>query len=145
MDENKDWMILQDVSETEYTVCPDDKLDELKGQQLSLGIITVLEFKEGIDAVKLNIGFRVIAGEKSGVISYGVSFVVELNGWAEMSHNEADIRVNPLVKKMIKFCYPFLGGALMKKTEGTKLAKLYLPVVDAEELMKRMIIEKSDN
>ncbi|MCQ2133997.1 MAG: hypothetical protein MJY88_03425 [Bacteroidales bacterium] len=144
MDENKDWMTLHNVTETEYSACPDDRLDELKGQQLRLGIITALEYKEGIDVVKLNIGFRVVAGEKTAVISYALSFIVELNGWADMSHNEADVRINPLIRRMVKFCYPFLGGALMKKTEDTKLAKMYLPVVDADELMKRMIIEKSD-
>lgn len=142
MEENKEWMTLLSVSEKEFKINPDVKLESANDTQLRLGIVCMLGYTDESDVVKLNLAFRVVLPDDKTLLSYGITFDMELKGWKDMSHKEADIRVNPVVRRMLKFCYPYLGGAMMGHTKGSKLEHFFLPMLDVQELMPMIIIRK---
>lgn len=142
MEENKEWMTLLNVTEKEFRINPDIKLDSVNGSQLRLGIVSMLGYKDDSDVVNFHMGFRIALPDNKTLLSYGITFDLELKGWKDMSHKEADIRVNPIVRRMMKFCYPYLGGAMMGHTKGSKLEHFFLPMLDVQELMPLLIIKK---
>lgn len=140
MEENKEWMTLLNVSEKEFKINPDVKLESTNDAQLRLGIVCMLGYTDVSDEVRLNLAFRVALPDDRTLLSYGITFDLELKGWKDMSHKEADIRVNPVVRRMLKFCYPYLCGAMMGHTKGSKLEHFFLPMLDVQELMPMIII-----
>lgn len=142
MDENKDLLTILEVNENDFVVNKEVDLAKLNGGQLRLGILSALGYIEGSNVVRMNVGFRVIYGEKDSLFSFSIACKAELNGWKEMSHKELDVRMNPAVEKLLSYCYAYLGGALKQHVEGTSLAKFYLPVIEAKELMPSLIVKE---
>ncbi len=142
MDENKELLTILEVNENDFVVNNEIDLAKLNGSQLRLGILSALGFIEGSNVVRMNVGFRVIYGEKESLFSFSIACKAELNGWKEMSHKELDVRMNPAVEKLLGYCYAYLGGALKRHVEGTDLTKFYLPVIEAKELMPNLIVKE---
>lgn len=145
MDENNELITILEVKENDFNINKNVDLSELNNDRLRLGIICALGYMEGTEELKMNIGFRVLYDEKQAVLlSYSIACCAKITGWKEMSHKEADVRLNPAVEKLVDYCYAYLGGALMKHTEATNLKKFYLPVLDAKEFMPFLIVKELD-
>lgn len=143
MDENKELITILEVKENEFNINKDVDQLGIKGNFLRLGIICALGYEEGKDQVRMNIGFRVLYDEKQVVLfSYSIACDVAIAGWKEMSHKELDVRMNPAVEKLVDYCYAFMGGAMMKHTEGTVLKRFYLPLLDVKEFMPHLIVKE---
>ena len=142
MDENKDLLTILEVNENDFVINKEVDLATLNGGQLRLGILSALGYMEGSNVVRMNVGFRVIYGEKESLFAFSIACKAELNGWKEMSHKELDVRMNPAVEKLLSYCYAYLGGALKQHVEGTGLEKFYLPVIEAKELMPNLIVKE---
>jgi len=142
MDENKELLTILEVNENDFVINNEVDLAKLNGSQLRLGILSALGYIEGSNVVRMNVGFRVIYGEKESLFSFSIACKAELNGWKEMSHKELDVRMNPAVEKLLGYCYAYLGGALKRHVEGTDLTKFYLPVIEAKELMPNLIVKE---
>jgi len=142
MEENNGQITILNVKELNFELNKDVDLEKLKGSRLKIGFLSGLGYKEDSDDIKFNVGFRVLYDENSPLITYGLSFDVELKGFSEMSHREADVRMNPVVERLLAYCYAFLGGAMMKHTDGTGLKRFYLPILKASEMMPLLVVEE---
>ena len=145
MEENNGQITILNVEELKFELNKNVDLEKLKGSRLRIGFLSGLGYKEGSDVVKFNVGFRVLYDEKSPLITYGLSFDAELKGFSEMSHREADVRMNPVVEQLLAYCYAFLGGAMMKHTDNTGLKRFYLPILKASEMMPLLVVEELKN
>lgn len=141
MDDNKELLTILEVSENEFNQISDVELAKLNGCQLQLGIISILGLAEDSDDVVMNVAIRVLTEGKQVLISFSISCKASILGWKEMSHKEADVRMNPAVEKLLGYCYAYLGGAMKNHVKGTKMEKFYLPVIEPKELMPHLVIQ----
>ncbi len=143
MDENKELITILEVKENEFNFNRNVNLSGIKSNSLRLGVVCALGYEEGKDQVRMNIGFRVLYDEKQAVLfSYSIACDAEISGWKEMSHKELDVRMNPVVEKLVDYFYAFMGGAMMRHTEETPLKKFYLPLLDVKEFMPHLIVKE---
>lgn len=142
MDENKDLLTVLEVKENDFVLNKEVDMATLNGSQLRLGILSALGYIEGSNVVRMNVGFRVVYGEKENLFAFSIACKAELNGWKEMSHKELDVRMNPAVERLLDYCYAYLGGAMKQHVEGTSLRNFYLPVIAAKELMPSLIVKE---
>lgn len=143
MDENKEMLTILEVKDSNFELNKDVDLSKLNGSKLRLGILCALGYQDGNDQVNMNVGFRVLYDEERKLLfSFSIACRAELNGWKEMSHKELDVRMNPVVEKLLDYCYAYLGGALKKHTEESGLNHFYLPVIDVKELMPHLIVKE---
>lgn len=143
MDDNKELLTILEVKDNNFVLNKDVDLSKLNGCKLRLGILCLLGYQEGKDVVNMNVGFRVLYDEEEKVLfTFSIACKAELNDWKNMSHKELDVRMNPVVEKLLDYCYAYLGGALKKHTEETGLNHFYLPVIDVKELMPHLIVKE---
>ena len=143
MDDNKEMLTILEVKENSFDMNKDVDQSKLNGSQLRLGIISALGYQEGDNQVRMNVGFRVLFEEEQKVLfTFSIACKAEVNGWKDMSHKELDVRMNPIVEKLLDYCYAYLGGALKKHTEEFGLQHFYLPVIDVKELMPHLIVKE---
>ena len=144
MDANIGKLILRNVEEHEFKIGDKANLEQLKGKPIKMGILSILKYKEGIENVQLTMGIRVDIDNDTPVFTYAVSFDISINGWNEMSHKEADIKMNLSVCRMLKYCYGYIGGLLLKHTTQSGLPHFYLPIFDVKDLLPALVIKNVD-
>lgn len=143
MDKKKELLTILEVKENDFVINKEVDLAQLNGSQLRLGVLCALGYQEDSNQVIINIGFHILLDEgKKVLLSFSIVCKADLNGWSEMSHKELDVRMNPAVEKLLSYCYAYLGGALKQHVEGTMLNNFYLPVIEAKELMPKLIVKE---
>jgi len=144
METNIGTLTLRNVEEHEFKLGENFNLEQLKGKPVNMGILSILEYKDGFDNVQLTLGVRVDVDKDTPVFTYAVSFDVSIEGWNDMSHKEADIKMNISICHMLKYCYGFIGGILLKHTTQSGLAHFYLPIFDVKDLLPALVVKKVD-
>lgn len=114
-------------------------------EQLQVGFKWVFQYKEELDAVALHVLVRYIEKESSQrIMDAGITVIAELSDWKHKSHKNEDIVGDIEISALISYATTFLSGYIYKGTEGTILNSSFLPLLDTNDILKELIIEKKE-
>ena len=97
--------------------------DDLK-KRLSIAFLFVLQYQKGNEASALHAVVR---------LSLDGSIIL---------HDDETVRKSDFAKKIIEYALPFINGIMFARVQDTKLKGLFLPVIDASDLVENIKVEE---
>lgn len=124
----------------------DRTLDFKKAMQqkeigLGVGATLLLSDKKNIVGMLLSMGLNYKDGN---VLKYSVILTFHVDGWTDNVNldDEASLREQGVVGRMLDITVGFLRGSMFVHTKNSPLEGLTLPILSLEELQKKMKVEK---
>ena len=114
--------------------------DDLK-KRLSIAFLFVLQYQKGNEASALHAVVR-LSLDDSIILNGGATFIFKSKTWDEMSHDDETVRKSDFAKKIIEYALPFINGIMFARVKDTKLKGLFLPVIDASDLVDNIKVEE---
>lgn len=114
--------------------------DDLK-KRLSIAFLFVLQYQKGNEASALHAVVR-LSLDGSIILNGGATFIFKSKTWDEMSHDDETVRKSDFAKKIIEYALPFINGIMFARVQDTKLKGVFLPVIDASDLVENIKVEE---
>lgn len=114
--------------------------DELK-KRIQVAFLFVLQYQEGNSASALHSVVKFML-DGQAILEGGVTLIFQSKEWEELPHKEEDVKQSSFAKELIAYSYPFMSGIQFSQIKGTKLEGMFLPIIDASELVKDLHVEE---
>ena len=139
--EQKDFTLLR-VNEIPFNMNLDvtNMNDDIK-KRIGIAFLFILQYQKGNEASALHAVVR-LSLDSSVILQGGATFIFMSKTWNEMSHNEESVRKSDFAKKIIEYVLPFINGIMFVRVQDTKLKGLFLPVIDASDLVDNIKVEE---
>lgn len=117
-----------------------DMSDDVK-KRINVAFLFVLQYQKGNGASAMHAVVR-LSLDGLVILEGGATFIFKSKTWDEMSHDEESVRKSDFAREMIEYVLPFINGVMLARVQDTKLRGLFLPIIDASELVTNIKVEE---
>lgn len=139
--EHKDFTLLH-VKEIPFKMNLDvtNMNDDIK-KRIGIAFLFVLQYQKGNEASALHAIVR-LSLDESVILEGGATFIFKSQTWDEMSHDDETVRKSDFAKEIVDYALPLISGIMLVRVQETILKGMFLPVIDASELVKNIKVEE---
>ena len=120
-----------------------DMDDNIK-KRLRIAFLFVFQYQKGNKASAMHVIVR-LSLDDSVILEGGATLIFKSKTWDEMPHDDESIKKSNFAKQMIEYALPFVNGVMSVRVQNAKLKELFLPVIDASELVTNIRVEEVDS
>lgn len=120
-----------------------DMNDNIK-KRLRIAFLFVFQYQKGNEASAMHAIVR-LSLDDSVILEGGATFIFKSKTWDEMLHDDESIKKSDFARQMVEYALPFVNGVMSVRVQNTKLKGLFLPVIDASELVTNIRVEEVDS
>lgn len=118
-------------------------MEDRSNLRIRMGLI--LQYKEGIDSVGLQLDIAYMLSDDDILLEYQALFEVENTEWLDfIKRQPSDDEIRDYSGEMFDMVLGYARSSIAKDTEGTALSELYLPVFNKDQYTKTVNIMKVD-
>lgn len=118
--------------------------EELSSLRIRVGLI--LQYKDDVDSVGLQLDIAYMLSEDTIVLEYEALFVVENDEWLNfMKTNPSIEEIQKYSGDMFDIALGYARSSIAAKTDGTAFKSLYLPVFNKEQYTKTVFVKKIED
>lgn len=114
--------------------------DDVK-KRLRIAFLFVLQYQKNNEASAMHAVVR-LSLDDSVILEGGATFIFKSKTWNEMSHDDESVRKSDFARQVVEYALPFINGVMSARVQDTKLKGLFLPVIDASELVDSIKVEE---
>lgn len=139
--EQKDFTLLH-VNEIPFKMNLDvtDMNDDIK-KRLRIAFLFIFQYQKGNKASAMHAIVR-LSLDNSVILEGGATFIFNSKTWDEMLHDDESVKKSNFARQIIEYALPFINGVMSVRVQNTKLKGLFLPVIDASELVENVKVEE---
>lgn len=116
-------------------------LNDDKKKRIGISFLFIFQYQEGNEASAMHAVVR-ISLDDSIILEGGATFIFKSKIWDEMSHDEESVKKSAFAESVIEYALPFVNGVMCTRVRDTKLNGLFLPIIDASELVANIKIQE---
>lgn len=114
--------------------------DDVK-KRLRIAFLFVLQYQKNNEASAMHAVVR-LSLDDSIILEGGATFIFKSKTWDEMPHDDESVRKSDFARQVVEYALPFINGVMSARVQDTKLKGLFLPVIDASELVDSIKVEE---
>lgn len=118
---------------------PIDK-ESLKSCQPSY--LVVFQYQADYPSVGLHVSIRYVFPDGKVLMQEGATIIAKIEGWSEMSHDEANLRADSRVQALVSYGLSFVSGMIYRRASGTVMNNIFVPYMDIKQVIDNVLIEE---
>lgn len=120
----------------------DISINEEMLKACTLGYLVVFQYRSNSETVGLHVSVRYMTPEDKVLMQEGATVVAKIDGWTEMSHDEATLRGDLRIRSFIGYGLAFVSGMVFRRASGTVMNNVFVPYMSVDSVIDDVVIEE---